>query len=597
MTKEIIGMSAIVAIGCIGAWNADAADWTVSGFVRQEIAAKISDDSNMNNGAGNPFNGVAEPYTGLGPTPATFQPRPASAKINNTFNQFSTRLELNLDGRLTENWSAHVKLRGIVDEIGRVESAFRDVDLYEQPYAGSSHGATPLEVAGKDWMADLPIAYVDYNHGPLWLRLGNQQIAWGEAIFFRVSDQVNGLDLRRHSVLGVAAEEFSDSRVPSLGLRGSYRLNEGWELEGYTHRFQPTLLGNRDSPYSVIPSQFIVEEKTGYDASKDHWDVGAKLRGTFGDYGVSFFAIRRDNPDGVFKWTLAQGPTAIPGSAFSGAIDGSGVFNAQEFFSYAAHSRLDGLGTLESALNQFPIGANVGGLVAGCGAPNATPGSYRVDQASASCILDTFFGGGDLNGWIKREYLKENVFGGSVNHVFTGETDGLMDQLIGRFELSYTPNKQFTNPTLSSNYIQHNETQFAFVAEKYYKFGRDVPATYFVLQWMHKSASDIFGRALEGNDNTPGSRPGGIRGGSNYIALALQQPSPTLAWRFDFTALTDLKGGWLVQPGTRWKPNKDLQFDFYVNVLGSTSSSQTKTNFAQDLQYAREAFIRATYFF
>jgi len=90
VTKEIIGMSAIVAIGCIGAWNADAADWTVSGFVRQEIAAKISDDSNMNNGAGNPFNGVAEPYTGLGPTPATFQPRPASAKINNTFNQFST---------------------------------------------------------------------------------------------------------------------------------------------------------------------------------------------------------------------------------------------------------------------------------------------------------------------------------------------------------------------------------------------------------------------------------------------------------------------------------------------------------------------------
>ena len=33
-----------------------------------------------------------------------------------------------------------------------------------------------------------------YNSGSLWVRVGQQQIAWGEAYFFRVFDVPNGLD-------------------------------------------------------------------------------------------------------------------------------------------------------------------------------------------------------------------------------------------------------------------------------------------------------------------------------------------------------------------------------------------------------------------
>ncbi len=599
MSKKIIGIGAAATIGCFGVCNASADDWSVSGLLRQEISAKYSDNSNTNNDAGNSFNGVtvinkSVITSGLVPTFT----RPASAKINNTYNQFDTRFELNLDGKLSETWSAHFKLRGINDEIGQMERAFRNVNLYQQPFSGSSHGGTPFESAGKDWMLDLPVAYLDYNSGPLWMRFGNQQIAWGEAILFRVADQVDGLDLRRHSILGPIAEEFSDVRVPALAVRGSYRLTEGWDVDAFIQRFQPTILGNPNSPYNPITSQFIIDQKTGYDQVKNQWDFGAKLRGTFGDYGVTAFALRRNNPDGVYSWTLAQGPTALPGSAFS-VGGGTGVFSAEEWMAYASKSRLDGLGGLETALNQFPgtvaLGAN---LVAGaCGASNAGVGTVQVNQASASCILDTLFTGHDLNGWIKRVFPKENVFGGSVNHVFEGEPDSLMDQLIGRFEVSYTPNKLFTNPTLSQEYIKRNETTFAFITEKYHKFSSEVPATYFVLQWMHKSASDIFGRALDGGNNTPGSHPNGIRGGANYVVLALQQPSPTLEWRFDLTVMTDFKGGWLVQPGTRWKPNKNMQFDFYVNYIDSTKSKQTIQNFAQGLEYAKEVSIRAAYFF
>jgi len=601
VSRKIIGLSAAATIGCLGVGNAsaDADDWAVSGFVRQEISAKTTNKGNINNLASDSFNGVTVPNTSFLVAPGSTLTRPASAKIDSTFNQFDTRLELNLDGKLTENLSAHFKLRGINDQIGRVEKAFRNVDLYQQPFSGSN--GTPFESAGKSWMLDLPVAYVDYSNGPFWLRFGNQQIAWGEAIFFRVSDQVNGLDLRRHSVLGPAAEEFSDTRVPSLALRANYRLSEGWDVDAFTKRFQPTILGNPNSPYNPIFAAFIVDQETEYKKVKNNWDFGAKLRGTFGGYGATAFAIRRNNPDGVFSWTQAQnsgnGPV-LPGSAFN-IGNGKGVFSAQEWFSYSSHVRLDGLGALETALNEFPGTTALGGnfLAAGCGAPNAGVGTVQVNQASASCILDSFFTGHDLQGWIKREYPKENVFGGSVNHVFEGAPDSLMDQLIGRFEFSYTPNKKFTNPTLSQHYLKRDETQFSFVTEKYHKFSSDVPATYFVLEWLHKSASDLFGRALEGSDNTPGSRPKGIGGGSNYVALAFQQPSPTLEWRFDFTALTDLEGGWLLQPGTRWKPNKNMQFDFYVNYIDSTSSSKTKKNFAQGLEYANEVSVRASYSF
>ncbi|MBR0567473.1 DUF1302 family protein [Azoarcus sp. L1K30] len=586
----MMATSAMAAACLSGPGVALAADWSVSGFVRQEVAVKTSGDSNINNQQGNTYNGVTVPNTGLFGGSIT---RPASHTEDNTFNVFQTRIELNLDGRLSDNWSAHFKLRGIADEIGQVDDAFDKRNTFEQKLYASTKG-TPLEANGRQWMLDLPVAYADYSQGPLWLRFGNQQIAWGEALFFRVSDVPNGLDLRRHSVLGVAAEEYADSRVPALGIRGSYRVTDDWEVEGFAQKFQASLLPGQNSPYNPIPAQFTIQERQGFDDARNNWNLGARVKGTLGAFDIHAFAVNRNNPDGVYKWTLAKGAGTLPGSAFQGGSN-SGVFSAAEWFDYAAATRLDGLGALETALNEFPdtvaLGANA--VAAGCGAPSSAVGAIRVDQASGGCILDTFFTTGSLRGHLAREYPRETVVGFGINHVFEGEPDTLMDQLIGRFELSYTPDKKFTNPTLSRRYIEEDETQFAFIFEKYHKFSNAIPATYMVAQWLHKSASDLFGRSLVGVDNVAGERPRGQSGGFNAVAFALQQPSPTLAWRFDLTVLTDLKGGWLIQPGVKWKPNKDFQLDVYANVIESYGA-QDNRNFAQGLEYANEVFARAT---
>ena len=83
----------------------------------------------------------------------------------------------------------------------------------------------------------------------------------GRGIVLRVFDVVQGLDLRRHSFLGVAAEEYSDSRIPSLAIRGGYRFANDWELEGYAQRFRPTILPRPGTPYNVVAEAFTVFEE------------------------------------------------------------------------------------------------------------------------------------------------------------------------------------------------------------------------------------------------------------------------------------------------------------------------------------------------
>jgi len=51
------------------------------------------------------------------------------------------------------------------------------------------------------------------------------------------------------------------------------------------------------------------------------------------------------------------------------------------------------------------------------------------------------------------------------------------------------------------------------------------------------------------------SKPPGYGGGYKALAFALQQPFPNLIWCANFAALYDPKGGLLLQPAVRWKPN------------------------------------------
>ena len=609
MTDKKTATSALQGVGLIAllvsAQGVTAADWDMSGFIRQEGAYSLSDGGRENywNQGGNIYNGK-EIVNSLG-IPQT---RPESFEEDNDWNLNMTRGQLDIDAKFSDSLKFVAKVRAVY--AWDTYDGYGDTNYFETPLRGDC--ATRLEVCGEDYMIDLPSFYLDWNKGSFWLRAGNQQIAWGESLFFRVLDTPNGLDLRRHSALDWASEEFSDKRVPALGVRGSYQFDNGWELEGWTQEFQPTVYSDENTPYNVVASQFVLRQKDGFDEVDDEWNFGARMQGQVGELGLQFTFTSRRNPDGVIRWdALGFNPFTKAGIPDPGIGDilaqtpfepftGQGVYTSKEWWNYAGRSRLNG--NLQQVLDDFPAAQFLTDalVLPALGLPPGTP----VDNyALSSNVLDAFFspqagGLGDLRGYIDRRYKREEIYGFGTNYMFFSEPDSLLDQLIVRFEATYTPDKVFTDPGLAQDYLEEDEWVTSLVFEKYHRFSESFPATYMVLQWMHKSESDLFGRSLEGYGGTTNEAPGwkgpGGRDGFDAISFAFQQPSPTLAWRTDLAVLWDPKGGYLIQPGVRWKPTEAWSAELFANFIGGESDNEnTLTTF----DYADEVAFRLTYQF
>jgi hypothetical protein len=207
----------------------------ITGYIRQEIAGSL-DSTNEYNTTGNPYNKKVSPLRvgfpgnagqiitaagtckmNVGVGCATPPAASLGLTDNNQLNLFATRLELDVQAKFSDEFSAYVQTRvytaeeepfgngNVGDHFGLTHSGnFYGVagnKLAKQPLDGGWWGKgqlNPLEVTTDNAMIDFPSLYMDWHHGPIWVRLGQQQIAWGEALFFRVFDVVNGLDLRRH---------------------------------------------------------------------------------------------------------------------------------------------------------------------------------------------------------------------------------------------------------------------------------------------------------------------------------------------------------------------------------------------------------------
>ena len=462
-----------------------------------------------------------------------------------------------------------------------------------------------LEVCDRNYMIDLPSAYLDYQDGPLWVRIGQQQIAWGEAIFFRVADVPNGLDLRRHSFLDFASEEYADERAAAPAIRMSYNLTPDLEIEAFAQMFQPTIHPVTQTPYAFINSPYIVRTDIGFDNFEDYINGGLRLQAQFGDLGVQLFAVSRHNPDPVYKWG-AGGQTLldsqfgeINGQLFSGQVfratgspgsphpDNAGTYGSYDWMQGAALGGLNGVEALNVLGRDFPfIGGfltNIAGVSAmldpaGVGMlPNAdiANGIWVTNYEEAAPVFDMFFSIlGDLDADIISMYPSENIFGGGLNYIFYAEPDSLLDQLVVRFEASYTPDRKWTN-NLARDPIDEDEWITALALEKYHRFSQSFPATFFSFQWMHKTESDFVGRHLStiGGTATRGASGGEKNNGWDGLAFAFQQPFPDLVWRFDFAVLYDLNGGHLIQPAVRYKPNAEWTVETFATFMHSKDTA------------------------
>jgi hypothetical protein len=579
--------------------------WSTSGFFRFESALRTTNDENIVNQRGNPFNGVAvdrdsSMLPGGGADTVTRTGEPA----DNDWNLMQLRGQMDLTGIISSNFSLFARARGVFDvtpydeydpdDVGSnaVGFNYQEPEYFEYRKFQDGHSTNPLEYAGRRYMIDLPALYLDYQKGPVLLRFGQQQIAWGQALFFRVLDLPNGLDLRRHLFLDYAPEEYADERIGSLGLRTTWQATQQWEVDAFAQRFLPTLYPNPNTPYNAIASQFTIQDQWNkhYD---DKVNGGLRIRGTFGALSTQFVAVRRYNPDGVFRWTESRVNRDLPGAPGSGAVlqdtafevDPTGVVSAREWFTFAGNARLNGLTGLNASIEEFPAAALLGAV--------AVP-----DMTLAAQELDLFFqASGGLRGHIAREYFRETNIGAGLGYVFSGAPGSFLDQLIVNFEATFTPDRRFTNVTLSRNYIKEDEWITALVVEKYQRFSQNFPATYLVFQWMHRTESDLYGRHLDGMGGTADMIAPGVSGGWNGLVFAMQQPSQTLRWRFDGAVLYDTRGGILVQPALRYTPSTTWNVEVFYNFINGNLHGDDNENIMQTLEYADEFGLRAGFQF
>lgn len=631
MTKNTVraGLSALVlATGLPLAPVVGAFDVTVTGFIRQEMAYKISDDENYVNRGGSRFNGVPLPFTGPFAPPG-FVSTKVDKSVDNDWNIFATKAELDFGLNLSDNWTGFVKLRGYYQP-----DVFEDANVRYQGENGVDYGddvdhfgvknfsngeATYLSISDDDYMLDIPALYFDYTKGPLWLRIGQQQIAWGEALFFRVADVANGLDLRRHLFFDFGAEEYADERLSAPGIRATYRLNDTWEIEAFAQMFQPSVLPTRNSPYNLILSGFAQNYHEGFQKVQDQINGGMRLLGTFGDLGVQFFAVSRHNPDPVFRLvpggqtdspfglatfgpsgqTFADQPFVYYGFPLGEQGDASSA--PEEWFYQTGIGGLDGTAVINGLAGTYPVIEEIFQNLFGL-APDAngdyfttvdTPGG--PNGVSSYDILEAFYVPGSIDGSITPFYMAENIFGAGFNYIFYSEPDSLLDQLVVRFELSYTPDKKFTANDLSERWIEEDEWVWSLILEKYHRFTDAFPATFFVFEWMHKTESDLLGRHLSGLGGDTYRRPGKAYEdrGWDGLVFAFQQPFPSLVWRADLSVLWDLNGGLFVQPAVRYKPSGSWTIEAFANFIDSKDNASifSTTDWSDDFT------VRLTYQF
>lgn len=630
-------------------------DYSVSGFIRQEMAYKLNNNENPANAGGNTYGG--RDYVAKGkllpavvgfPTDGAVLVTREDHSTKNDWNVFATKSEIDISMNFTNDLTGFVKFRGYYqpDVFEEVEdSAFVDgqggkANHFNVPYHGNE--ATYLSMSDNDYMIDIPSLYFDYAKDKLWVRVGQQQIAWGEALFFRVADLANGLDYRRHFIFDFGAEEYSDERMSAPGIRASYKLDQNWEIEAFAQMFQPAVLPNNYSPYNLIQSGFNMNEgyRNGFDRVDDQVNGGVRLQGenlgSDESWGVQFFAVARHNPNPIFSLeesgvsnAFFGHPTLDPnGDGFAtqpfiyepGGL--AGTASPDEWFYNSGIAGVDGVDVLNGLIDDYPwikgfasslgmtADANGEYLQTVSGGGSNTLGGAIPEGINGIDFLELFWaaglaggndalnsaagpGGTGLSGKMRVRYASENVFGFGVNRIFYAEPDTLLDQLVVRFEASYTPNKLYSN-NLRRQFKEEDEVLASLVLEKYQRFSDNFPATFLVFEYMYRKESDLLDRHLSGLGGNASTRPGGAEESRGWhgLVLAFQQPFPGLKWRVDGSILYDMEGGYMIQPSVRYKPSGSWTVETFANFIdGNNSSSLAPFDWSDDLT------VRLTYQF
>jgi hypothetical protein len=366
-------------------------------------------------------------------------------------------------------------------------------------------------ISEHEYEAEANEAYIDLRKGPFALRLGKQQVVYGEELGVQTLDQVDSLDFTKFQTFEIGALEYSDVRIGEWTAKASYQLPDFSEA-GIAN----SLITGFVSP-DFQPDYFV-----GLGTQLNDEPVFLPI----GDYGNLRKARNKIVYGGVASTTVY------------------GVDLTANFYATPDH-----VGWFAAA----PV--HVDGL----------PQGFFPDPFAGRALLGPGKGLFDIG--LERRFSRDFIYGGSASYTipaldFPGAF--LLNGNIFHFSAAYVPRKTFwtgTSLTAPHNVIKPTrigEINMTLDGERYVRWSQRFPSIYLLGEYNYKSRStgisDLYEPSL-------GHR------GENIVVLSLTQFFPNNIWGTSIEAVcdTNVGGNWFMQPSVTYKPTSNQEYNVYWN--------------------------------
>lgn len=235
-------------------------------------------------------------------------------KDNNALNLSRTFFQTEWAYNPNSTFNVFSKVKVISDQTQGLDDKLNDYDAF--PLATPRYGTYLRATNDREFNVEMSELYADLNLGNLWLRLGKQQIVWGEMISARILDVINPLDWSWHFQL--EPEEFENIRLAQWALRGRYNVEQGtgafeWlrdlYLEGFVNPgdISPTIFPAPGSPFNLkppIPPFFKVREEERWGET----EYGFRIGGRVGQFAGTLNYLSLYSDSGFFETRGTAGP-------------------------------------------------------------------------------------------------------------------------------------------------------------------------------------------------------------------------------------------------------------------------------------------------
>lgn len=401
---------------------------------------------------------------------------------------------------------------------------------FAQHYPGNGWTAT---VAENNYELDAAEAYTDLRKGRWWLRLGKQQIVYGEELGFQTLDAVNSLDFRRHSIINFSGLEFSDARYGTNAARLTYDVGDQLSRFGI-HRARITAWVAQFEPDVFLPPG------SAYNASFNAYETVVPGTGPYSLYN----SVGEASYGAVAEWSML------------------GVDFSANFYSHPER------------VGYF----SVAGI-----APNRSSGIQGLNLNDPTGYYDLL---------LAENMPREYIFGGMASYmiqpIYTFPGADIINGDIVRFSGTYTPNKTLAAPGYNQQgFVRMGDLNIAVDVEKDYRWTEALPSAFILAEYNYRSASSLFGDTwLFANARADHM--------FNLFLLSMQQPLPLARWTLVNVLETEANQNFsfFEQPGVVYKPTSAQEYDVFYNFASGTLAS-----FEGPFQFMDEICIRAIYKF